>query len=75
MGMKPMTPRATWPVPPEKRPAREAWVAQYEAASRGYAACRFLEAVGSGAVHIDIETVRRFHDDACRALDERLPIA
>jgi hypothetical protein len=75
MGMKPMTPRAAWPVPPEKRPQREAWVAQYEAASRGYAACRFVEAVGSGAVDIDVETVRRFHDDACRALDERLPIA
>ena len=76
IGMKHITPRTTtWPVPPEKRAAREAWIAEYEAASRGYAACRFLEAVGSGTVHIDIENVRRYHDDACRALDERLPLA
>jgi hypothetical protein len=67
--------RGTWPVPPEKRAEREAWTREYEAASRGYAACRFVEAVGTGAMHIDIETVRRFHDDGCRALDERLPLA
>jgi hypothetical protein len=67
--------RGAWPVPPETRPAREAWIAAYETASRGYATCRFLEAVGSGAVNIDAEIVRRFHDDACRALDERLPLA
>ena len=67
--------RGTWPVAPEKRAEREAWIAQYEAASRGYAACRFIEAVGTGAMHIDIEIVRRFHDDGCRALDERLPLA
>ena len=76
IGMKHIKPRTTtWPVPTEKRPARDAWIAQYEAKSRGYAACRSLEAVGSGAVHIDVETVRRFHDVACRALDESLPIA
>jgi len=75
IGIKHITPRSAWPVPADKRPAREAWIAHYEAASRGYAACRFLEAVGSGTVHIDIEPIRRFHDDTCRALDERLPIA
>ncbi len=70
-----MKPRpGVWPLAPERRPAREAWIASYEAASRGYAACRFLEAVGTGAVHIDIETVRRLHDDASRALQD-LPIA
>jgi hypothetical protein len=63
-----------WPVAPEHRPVRDAWIANYEAASRGYAACRFLEAVGTGAVHIDIETVRRLHDDASKALQD-LPIA
>ena len=75
IGLKQMTPRSAWPVPPEKRAERDAWIAQYEAASRGYAACRLLEAVGSGTVHIDVENVRRVHDDTCRALDERLPIA
>lgn len=71
-----MRPRpGVWPVDPERRPLRERWIAEYEAKARGYAACRFLEAVGSGATHIDVETVRRFHDDACRALDDRLPLA
>jgi hypothetical protein len=63
-----------WPIAPERRPIRDAWIADYEAASRGYAACRFLEAVGSGTVHIDIERVRRIHDDGSKALQD-LPIA
>lgn len=70
-----MKPRpGVWPVTPERRPERDRWIANYEAASRGYAACRFLEAVGTGAVHIDIEPVRRLHDDASQALQD-LPIA
>ena len=70
-----MKPRpGVWPVAPERRPERDRWIANYEAASRGYAACRFLETVGTGAVHIDIETVRRLHDDTSKALQD-LPIA
>jgi hypothetical protein len=70
-----MKPRpGVWPVAPDRRPGRDRWIANYEAASRAYAACRFLEAVGTGAVHIDIETVRRLHDDASKALQD-LPIA
>jgi hypothetical protein len=70
-----MKPRpGVWSVAEERRPIRDAWIADYEAASRGYAACRFLEAVGSGATHIDIELVRRIHDDESRALQD-LPIA
>ena len=71
-----MKPRpGVWPVAPERRPERDRWIADYEAASRGYAACRFLEAVGTGAVHIDVETVRRLHDDeqATRCRDLRAP--
>jgi hypothetical protein len=70
-----MKPRpGVWPVAPERRPIRDAWIAGYEAASRGYAACRFVEAIGFGATHIDVETVRRIHDDESRALQD-LPIA
>jgi hypothetical protein len=70
-----MKPRpGVWPIAPERRPIRDAWIANYEAASRGYAACRFLEAVGTGATHIDVELVRRIHDDESRALQD-LPIA
>jgi hypothetical protein len=63
-----------WPVAPDRRHARDAWVARYEAASRGYAACRFVESIGTGTVRIDIEAVRRLHDDESRALQD-LPIA
>lgn len=70
-----MKPRpGVWPVPPERRPERDRWIASYEAASRGYAACRFLDAVGSGATHIEVERVRRIHDDEGQAL-QNLPIA
>ena len=56
-----------WPVAAESRLLRDAWIANYEAASRGYA-LPFIEALGTGAVHIDIDTVRRLHDEASRAL-------
>jgi hypothetical protein len=70
-----MKPRpGVWPINPERRPDRDAWVSRYEAASQGYAACRFLESVGAGRVHIDVETVRRLHDDQSKALLD-LPIA
>ena len=70
-----MKPRpGVWPVAPERRAVRDAWIAKYEAASRGYAACRFVEAVGTGATHIDVEAVRRLHDDESKALQD-LPTA
>lgn len=70
-----MKPRpGVWPVNPERRAERDAWIARYEVMSRSHAACRFLESVGTGTVHIDIETVRRLHDDESKALQE-LPIA
>ena len=70
-----MKPRpGVWPINPERRPERDAWIARYETASRGHAACRFLESIGTGTVHIDIEMVRRVHDDESKAL-QNLPIA
>jgi hypothetical protein len=70
-----MKPRpGVWPVAPSRRPERDAWIARYEERSQAYAACRFLEAVGPQATHIDVETVRRVHDDESRALRD-LPIA
>jgi hypothetical protein len=70
-----MKPRpGVWPVEPSRRPERDAWIARYEERSQGYAACRFLEALGPPATHIDVETVRRIHDDESKALRD-LPIA
>jgi hypothetical protein len=70
-----MKPRpGVWPVEPSRRPERDAWIALYEDRSQAYAACRFIEALGPPATHIDVETVRRVHDDESRALRD-LPIA
>ncbi|MEP6723604.1 MAG: hypothetical protein ABJA77_19340 [Variovorax sp.] len=63
-----------WPVAPERLPARVDWVARYEAAARGHAACRFLETVGSGTVHPSAQRVQALHDELSRAQSE-LPIA
>jgi hypothetical protein len=64
-----------WPVQPERMPARMAWIEAYEKRATGFAACRFVEALGSGIVHPAIASVLKFHDDECRAMDSGLPIA
>src|SRR5699024_5859258 len=38
--------RGAWPVAPEWEAPRAAWVARYEEAAQGYAACRFVETLG-----------------------------
>lgn len=64
-----------WPVPVERLREREVWLARYEAAARGYAACRYLGSVGrQDAVDPQAEAVRRLHDDECGAL-QPLPLA
>lgn len=63
-----------WPVKPEHLPKREKWYARYEDASRGFAACRFVENVGSGVVDPDIDSLRQWHDELSKA-DSGLPIA
>jgi hypothetical protein len=53
---------------------RTAWVTAYEAAATGFAACEFVEGIGSGIVHPEIGPVQKLHDDLCRATSGR-PIA
>jgi hypothetical protein len=70
-----MRPRpGIWPVAPDKLAARDAWVARYEKAAEGHAACRFLEAVGSATVHPSAAAVQALHDEQSRALSG-LPLA
>lgn len=64
-----------WPVAEERRPVRDAWVARYEAQASGYAACRFLEALGPGAIDSDIAPVVELHDREARALATDLALA
>lgn len=63
-----------WPVAAERLPERERWLRDYDERARGFAACRFVEEIGTAAVDPDVETVRQLHDDLCRA-ETDLPLA
>lgn len=70
------------PKPPHRFPFESAaeegevadWVRRYDAASQGHATCRFVEVVGSGVVHPEIEPLVRLHDEHTRATSG-LPLA
>jgi hypothetical protein len=63
-----MRPRpGVWPVRPERLRERAEWVAAYEHAARAYAACEFVETLGSGIMHPAVGPVQKLHDDLCRA--------
>ena len=71
----PMRPRpGVWPVAAARLPVRNAWIAEYEAAAKSYAACHFLESVGNGLVHPQAREVLDLHDTFSQARDS-LPIA
>lgn len=63
-----------WPVKPERLPARRQWVEAYEKTAQGFAACQFIEAVGSQAGTMATRSVQALHDELCRA-NSGLPIA
>ena len=70
-----MKPRpGIWPVDPERRADREAWLAKYTAAAKRYAACSFEEEVGDGATNERCLAVARLHDELAGA-NSRRPIA
>lgn len=56
-----------WPVAPDKLPLRQAWIARYEQAAQGHAACRFVEARGSASVDPGAQAVAQLHDELSRA--------
>lgn len=64
-----------WPVHPDRLPQRTQWVADYERVASGFAACHFLESLGSGVVHNDLRHVIELHDQESRANYHQLPIA
>lgn len=63
-----------WPVAAERLPARRAWVEAYERRAAGFAACAFVESLGSGAVHPTVRPVQELHDQLCAASSGR-PVA
>jgi hypothetical protein len=64
-----------WPVAPERLPARSAWIEAYERRAAAFAACTFVESIGSGTTHPAMAALVKFHDDQCRALIPNLPLA
>lgn len=71
-----MRPRpGVWPVDPARRHVREQWVANYEETAVRFAACRFVESLGSGTVHRDLVSVVELHDERSRALRPEAPLA
>lgn len=56
-----------WPVAPERLPDRQRWVEHYQARAQEFAACRFVEQLGSQSVHPDTLAVQRLHDELSRA--------
>lgn len=64
-----------WPVDPARLPLREQWVAEYESKAAEFAACRFVESLGSGKVHRDLRPVIELHDRESRADRRTLALA
>jgi hypothetical protein len=63
-----MRPRpGIWPVQPALVGIRNEWIALYEARAAGFAACRYIESMGSGAVHASLQPVIDLHDRVSRA--------
>jgi hypothetical protein len=63
-----------WPVAVGKLPMRNKWIADYDEKAKFYSACKFVESVGSGIVHQDIESAIDIHDEMSGANGD-LPIA
>jgi hypothetical protein len=67
-------PKSKWPFPLAHLPRRQRWIEGYTVHARAYAACRFIERLGSTTVHPEAEAVRALHDELCQAHRD-LPIA
>lgn len=66
--------RATWPFPPERMVQYNRWIENYEGVARDFAACVYVDSLGSTATDPAAELVRELHDELCRATSA-LPIA
>jgi hypothetical protein len=63
-----------WPVSAERLPQRRAWLERYDRAAAGFAACHFIESIGSGVSVPAARAVQLLHDELCQARSD-LPIA
>ncbi|MCU0862827.1 MAG: hypothetical protein MUC36_03455 [Planctomycetes bacterium] len=75
IGVRHVRPRpGVWPVHPDRIALRMAWIDDYEAAAAGFAACRHLEELGTGAAIERCLQVQRIHDELSGARSGK-PIA
>lgn len=63
-----------WPINPQKLAERDAWIEAYERGARAFAACRYIEALGSSRSDPAVRAVQELHDRECSAGRE-LPLA
>lgn len=65
---------AAWRPEHADLPARRDWIERYERQARDYAACRYIETLGSETVDPEVERIQVLHDILCNA-ERTLPIA
>lgn len=75
IGLHGLKPRRAWPVSDDLRPSRCAWIEKYERKAAHFAACRFLETLGTAVIDADVRETIELHDQLSRALQPHLPIA
>ncbi len=63
-----------WPVAEHRQPERRAWLERYDTRAREFAACRFIEELGTGLTDPAAAAVRDLHDTVSRATSD-LPLA
>ena len=63
-----------WPIASEHLPARQQWLRDYENKAQGFAACQFVERLGSDVINPTAQAVQRLHDELCKA-NTKLAIA
>lgn len=63
-----------WPVAEDRLPKRNEWLKIYDEKSVDFAACSFLETLGSGLINAEVRKVIDLHDQLSKA-NQKLPIA
>lgn len=66
--------RRVWPYTEEEMQSRNNWVADYERVAQSFAACQFVESLGTGHTDAAARTVQEYHDQLCQA-NVSLPLA
>jgi hypothetical protein len=74
-GFQQERPRTLWPVAPHQQALRQKWIAQYEQHAEQYAACHYLEEMGSSRVDRKLAGIIELHDRESKAHYLERPIA